>query len=57
MWVDHGQNPENAAYSYVLLPETSVEETERYAKAPKITVLENSGEVQAVRHRNWGLQE
>lgn len=55
MWVDHGQNPENAAYSYVLLPETSVEETERYAKAPKITVLENSGEVQAVRHQELGI--
>lgn len=50
MWVDHGQNPENASYSYVLLPETSAEETENYAQAPKVTILENSSEVQAVRH-------
>lgn len=50
MWVDHGQNPENASYSYVLLPETSAEETENYAQASKVTILENSSEVQAVRH-------
>lgn len=50
MWVAHGQNPENASYSYVLLPETSAEETENYAQAPKVTILENSSEVQAVRH-------
>ena len=50
MWVDHGQNQENASYSYVLLPETSAEETENYAQAPKVTILENSSEVQAVRH-------
>lgn len=50
MWVDHGKNPENASYSYVLLPETSAEETENYAQAPKVTILENSSEVQAVRH-------
>lgn len=50
MWVDHGQNPENASYSYVLFPETSAEETENYAQAPKVTILENSSEVQAVRH-------
>ena len=50
MWVDHGQNPENASYSYVLLPEISAEETENYAQAPKVTILENSSEVQAVRH-------
>ena len=52
MWVDHGQNPENASYSYVLLPETSAEETENYAQAPKVTILENSSEVQAVRHES-----
>ncbi len=50
MWVDHGQNPENASYSYVLLPEASAEETENYAQVPKVTILENSSEVQAVRH-------
>ena len=55
MWVDHGQNPENASYSYVLLPETSAEETENYAQAPKVTILENSSEVQAVRHETLGI--
>ena len=55
MWVDHGKNPDNASYSYVLLPETSVEETENYVREPKITILENSSKVQAVYHRKLGI--
>ena len=55
MWMDHGQNPENASYSYVLLPETSAEETENYVRAPKVSILENSSEVQAVYHEELGI--
>ena len=55
MWVDHGKNPDNSSYSYVLLPETSVEETENYVREPKITILENSSKVQAVYHRKLGI--
>lgn len=48
MWFDHGSNPENEAYEYVLLPGYSQEETEMYAKEPAVKVLSNTKELQAV---------
>jgi len=47
MWFDHGANPENEAYEYVLLPGLSAEETEAYSKEPGITILKNTPEIQA----------
>lgn len=48
MWFDHGSNPKNETYEYVLLPGYSREETEGYAKEPAIKVLSNTAELQAV---------
>lgn len=47
MWFDHGANPKNDTYEYVLLPGLSAGETESYSKEPGITVLANTPEVQA----------
>lgn len=55
LWIDHGVNPENASYSYVLLPESTQEETAAYAASPEITVLENNGKVQAVHHKGLNM--
>ncbi len=49
LWFDHGANPKNAAYSYVVLPGKSVKETMRYATHPQIKVLRNDTLVQAVK--------
>ncbi|GLC79760.1 polysaccharide lyase family 8 super-sandwich domain-containing protein [Lacrimispora brassicae] len=51
MWFDHGKNPENAAYEYVLLPGLTSEETEQYSREPQITVLSNTSQIQAVYSR------
>ena len=48
LWVDHGANPTDASYSYVLLPNKSAEETQRYAADSQIEILENTADVQAV---------
>lgn len=48
MWFDHGANPKNDTYEYVLLPGLSAGETESYSKEPGITVLANTPFVQAV---------
>ncbi|GAB1154558.1 polysaccharide lyase 8 family protein [Paenibacillus illinoisensis] len=45
---NHGNNPVNAAYAYVLLPNRSAAQTAAYADNPDITVLENSDTAQAV---------
>ncbi len=55
MWFDHGKNPSDASYSYVLLPETTADETMEYAQNPEITVLMNTASAQAVYHKGLGI--
>ena len=49
MSFDHGQNPTDANYEYVLLPNATKESTEKFAAKPSIQVLENSTNVHSVR--------
>ncbi|MGG4129148.1 polysaccharide lyase 8 family protein [Paenibacillus illinoisensis] len=44
----HGVNPTNATYSYVVLPGRTVSEVAAYAANPKVSILENSVDAQAV---------
>ncbi|WP_115716238.1 polysaccharide lyase family 8 super-sandwich domain-containing protein [Amedibacterium intestinale] len=55
MWFDHGVDPANEQYSYVLLPGKSEEETKAYAQNPQIEILEQSDEVHAVRHNGLNI--
>jgi hyaluronate lyase len=48
MWFDHGVNPANNTYSYVLLPGQNSEQTSQYAAQPEIKILRNDDGVQAV---------
>lgn len=52
LWYDHGMNPQDDSYSYVLLPGRSAEETGEYAENPQITVLANDKNVQAAYGEN-----
>ena len=55
LWMDHGKNPREATYAYVLLPGLSAEQTARYAEQPTVSVLANEARVQAVRHDACGV--
>ncbi len=55
LWFEHGNNPVNATYAYVLLPNRSVAEVAEFAAAPAVTVLENSPAIQAARHATLGI--
>jgi hyaluronate lyase len=55
MWFDHGTNPVNGNYSYVLLPGKSAAGTESYAASPQISVIQNSSSVQAVSQGPLGI--
>lgn len=55
LWFDHGANPNNEDYSYVLLPNKSSLEVAGYAANPDITVVENTYEAQAVRENKLGI--
>ncbi|REF34680.1 polysaccharide lyase 8 family protein [Thermasporomyces composti] len=48
-WLDHGVDPSDDTYAYVLLPTASAEETQRYSDQPGTTVVANTASVQAAR--------
>jgi hyaluronate lyase len=52
---EHGNNPTNSTYQYVLLPGRSAARTGHYAAAPDITILTNNANVQAVRENTLGI--
>lgn len=54
-WFEHGKKPSNAQYSYVILPGKGVGETEQYAAAPDVEVLECSEDAHAVRENTLGI--
>lgn len=55
LWFDHGTNPTNEGYSYVLLPGKSSEQVESYVERPNIEVLENSEDAHAVQETTLNI--
>ena len=55
MWIDHGINPQNSSYEWILLPQKTQEEIEKYAEDSQISIIENSSEVHAVRENNLNI--
>jgi len=49
MYIDHGANPVNKKYGYVLLPNYSVQETQQFANQPSIEIIEHSDDIHAVK--------
>lgn len=52
---EHGSNPSNASYQYVLLPGRNATRTGHYAAAPQVTVLANNTNVQAAAETTLGI--
>lgn len=55
MGFEHGSNPANAAYQYVLLPGRNARRVGQYAESPQVSVLSNNGNVQAVAETTLGI--
>jgi len=55
LWFNHGLQPTNAAYAYVILPGMSNGSVSNYALAPDITILTNTANLQAVRKPALGV--
>lgn len=49
LWFDHGKNPKDAGYEYVILPGKNAEQTRAYAEKPAVEIVANTAQVQAVR--------
>jgi hyaluronate lyase len=52
LYVDHGINPKDATYSYVILPNKSAEQVKNYANTPDVIILENSAAAHGVYEKN-----
>ncbi|MGL5381679.1 polysaccharide lyase family 8 super-sandwich domain-containing protein [Clostridium sp.] len=55
MWVDHGVNPENDSYEYVILPNKTNDEVQAYNSNPQVEILSNTKELQAVKHKGLNI--
>lgn len=53
--LNHGTNPSNSYYTYIILPSITAEETKRYDPDKNFSVLQNSENLQAVYHLNTQL--
>lgn len=47
-WIDHGENPQDASYAYVLLPGADHAATKDFSNTNKIAVVANTRTVQAI---------
>jgi chondroitin AC lyase len=54
LWIDHGQQPRNAGYQYIVVPSTTEKEMESQTDR-QLTVLSNTSEIQAVRHSGLNI--
>ena len=50
-YIEHGACPNDASYSYIILPCFTSEKTREYAQEPSIEILENSTSAHAIRER------
>lgn len=55
--VDHGQKPSGGSYAYIVLPGVGASTAAAYAAAPRVRVLANQPNLQAVRHDGLGLTQ
>ena len=54
LWLDHGVEPQDAGYEYIVVPSAETADLEAYEKASPVVILENNKDVQAVYHRGLG---
>ena len=51
LWFDHGEEPENASYQYIVLPDIDIQRLkQKSSNNASIEILSNSKSIQAVKH-------
>ena len=53
LWIDHGQQPRNANYQYIVVPATTEQEMDKAGQ--QITILSNTPGIQAVKHSGLNI--
>ncbi len=57
LWLDHGRQPQDAAYQYMVIPSTTEQEMPAYLGQCEIDILANSPGIQAVRHAGLNIYQ
>jgi chondroitin AC lyase len=57
IWLDHGMNPQNSSYQYIVVPGIDLAEMEAYEKSLPVKILANSPEVQGVQHTGLDISQ
>jgi len=55
VWLAHGMDPNDASYSYVVLPGKTAHEVGEYSAHPDVVILANNSSVQAVKEAKLGI--
>ena len=53
LWIDHGTQPSNASYQYIVVPATTEQEMDKAVQ--QIAILSNTPEIQAVKHSGLNI--
>lgn len=57
LWLDHGSQPENGVYSYIVIPSATETEMEQSTNNRDIEILANNSSVQAVKHSKLNIYQ
>tara|TARA_R110001592_G_scaffold361272_1_gene671563 strand:- start:7408 stop:9567 length:2160 start_codon:yes stop_codon:yes gene_type:complete len=55
LWIDHGKNPSNASYSYIVVPNLDSEKKAKDYDMSTLNIIENTAQIQAVFHKNLNM--
>jgi len=55
LWFNHGSQPSNASYAYVILPNLTASSVSNYALNPDIVIITNTASIQAVKKPALGV--
>jgi chondroitin AC lyase len=50
LWIDHGVKPQDARYEYIVVPATSPEALDQFARNLPLEIISNTASLQALRH-------
>lgn len=57
IWIDHGVNPRQAQYEYIVVPSTQISTLENYVKNSPVEILANTQEIQAALHNELNIAQ
>jgi chondroitin AC lyase len=55
LWLDHGNNPNNASYSYIVVPGIDSQQKAQDYNASAIEIIQNTSAIQAVYHKSLDI--